>query len=44
MVRFYVNIVNMNENKNELSARHKEILSYIVEKIKESGYPPTVRE
>jgi len=34
----------MNENKNELSARHKEILSYILEKIKASGYPPTVRE
>jgi len=34
----------MNENKNELSARHKEILNYIVEKLKASGYPPTVRE
>src|SRR4030042_6553463 len=34
----------MNENKNELSARHKEILNYILEKIKVSGYPPTVRE
>ena len=34
----------MSKNKNELSARHKEILNYIIEKIKESGYPPTVRE
>ncbi|MCL5073390.1 MAG: transcriptional repressor LexA [Actinobacteria bacterium] len=34
----------MSKNKNELSARHKEILNFIIEKIKESGYPPTVRE
>jgi repressor LexA len=34
----------MNEDKHLISARQQEILQYILKKIKESGYPPTVRE
>lgn len=30
--------------KNEISERQKEILQCIINKVKESGYPPTVRE
>jgi len=30
--------------KNEISERQKEILQCIVSKVKESGYPPTIRE
>jgi repressor LexA len=30
--------------KNEISERQREILQCIVNKVKESGYPPTVRE
>ena len=34
----------MNSKKNELSAKQTQILSVIKQKVKESGYPPTVRE
>lgn len=34
----------MDEEKHIISSRQREILQYILSKIKESGYPPTVRE
>ncbi|MBM3699929.1 MAG: transcriptional repressor LexA [Actinobacteria bacterium] len=34
----------MEEKKHQLSQRQSEILGYIIDKTRESGYPPTVRE
>ncbi len=34
----------MNKNKGKVSSRQEKILEYINKKIKEAGYPPSVRE
>ena len=34
----------MNNKRNDISERQNEILQFIVRKVKESGYPPTIRE
>ena len=34
----------MNKNNNKISSRQEEILEFINKKIKEAGYPPSVRE
>jgi len=35
---------NIKEKKSEISERQKQILQFILKKVKEHGYPPTVRE
>ena len=34
----------MNNKRNDISERQNEILQFIIRKVKESGYPPTIRE
>mgnify|MGYP005850888829 CR=1 FL=1 len=35
---------NANKKQQEISERQKQILQFILKKVKEQGYPPTVRE
>lgn len=35
---------NIKEKKSEISERQKQILQFILKKVKERGYPPTIRE
>lgn len=34
----------MDNKRNDISGRQKEILEFIIKKVKKSGYPPTIRE
>ena len=44
MTNLFVGVIIMRTKKEELNKREKAILKFIEKKIKEDGYPPSVRE